>query len=365
MGVAIPSGEAEGMSDERRQQLTSWARGEVERLWPTTKPDSELTVVSGDASFRRYFRLACGNGEDGGASTSFIAVDAPPATEDSEAFVDLSKRFIDAGLRAPRVYASNFTDGWMLLEDLGDRLLLPELLVAEEQRARELYTPAFAALVALQCGVDASALVPFDEAKLIAEMELFETWFLTGLLELTLDHKRRELLKRSFSFLADAALVQPQVAVHRDFHSRNLMLLEDGGLGIIDFQDAVSGAYTYDLVSLLRDCYVSWPAATVQQWANQFHTQLAEQLPAAAEKDEASFLRDFDLMGLQRHLKVMGIFARLHLRDKKSAYLADIPLVMDYFSSVARQHAELAEFVEWFDEVVEPRALVVLNDIKL
>lgn len=350
-----------GMSDTRRQALTQWARAEASRLWPQRLPAAALSQVSGDASFRRYFRLALESmPSQPGAPSSLIAVDAPPATEDSAAFIALSQRLIAAGLRAPRVHASDLDSGWMLLEDLGDRLLLSALLAADASHVDALYAPAFEALVALQLGVDANALPPYDADRLRAEMALFETWFLGGLLGYEPSAPQRTLLGDAVNFLSEAALSQPQVAVHRDFHSRNLMLLEDGSLGVIDFQDAVAGAYTYDLVSLLRDCYVSWPAPRVQAWALQFHAQLAARLPAAALRSPAQFLRDFDLMGLQRHLKVMGIFARLHLRDNKSAYLADIPLVMDYFSTVARQHAELAGLSAWFDAEVGPRAAAAL-----
>lgn len=349
------------MSDARRGALLTWATAEAAVIWPAAMAAEQLSVVSGDASFRRYFRLAL----TGEGPASLIAVDAPPATEDSAAFVALSALLLAAGVRAPRVLAVDLAAGWMLLEDLGDRLLLPALLEAQanEGEATRLYAPAFDALVRLQSGVAADALPPFDEAKLLAEMTLFESWFCRELLEIELSSSDTERLRSTFAFLAEAALSQPQVAVHRDYHSRNLMLLDKGGLGVIDFQDAVRGAYTYDLVSLLRDCYVSWPQPLVADWLQQFYGQLVAAQPAASWPSFAQFTRDFDLMGLQRHLKVLGIFSRLHLRDNKSAYLADIPLVMNYFSTVACQYPELDSFSAWFDAVVVPQAQRVLTAV--
>ncbi len=349
------------MEDGRAQQLLAWALEQVAGLWPHALPAAQLSVVSGDASFRRYFRLALGGSPV--QPTSLICVDAPPATEDSAAFIALSQRLVSAGVRAPRVFASDLGAGWMLLEDFGDSLLLPRLLAADSDAAAALYAPAFDALVALQLGVDAAALPSFDAAKLRAEMQLFEDWFCKGLLGVTLDEPARELLAQALDFLVAAALAQPQVAVHRDFHSRNLMLLDDGELGVIDFQDAVAGAYTYDLVSLLRDCYVSWPLTRVEAWVAEFHRRLAAQSRSAAAVSATQFQRDFDLMGLQRHLKVLGIFARLHLRDHKSAYLADIPLVLTYFKSVADRQPELAEFAAWFTQTLVPRAQGALAEL--
>jgi aminoglycoside/choline kinase family phosphotransferase len=208
----------------------------------------------------------------------------------------------------------------------------------------------------LQAGLNAESLPAFDKPKLLSEMRLFSEWFCGGLLALELDAGAREVVENAFDFLADAALTQPQCAVHRDYHSRNLMLLDDGELGVIDFQDAVRGAYTYDLVSLLRDCYICWPRALVEEWSRFFYERRADASLAVSQRGYASFRRDFDLMGLQRHLKVMGIFSRLHLRDNKSDYLADIPLVMDYFLSVARLHPELKDMVVLFENAVLPRA---------
>ena len=354
------------MSDTRERELLAWATGEVVQQFPSACPAQRLQVVSGDASFRRYFRLLLTpsvalDDEVFRADTpshpkALIAVDSPPVTEDNAAFVRLAALLIAAGVRAPSVLAVDYEQGFMLLEDFGDKMLLPALLDAGEAGALALYSPAFDALLALQEGVDSDALPDFDKPKLLAEMGLFTEWYCCGLLALELDARAREVLDRAFEFLADAALAQPQCAVHRDYHSRNLMLLDDGELGVIDFQDAVHGAYTYDLVSLLRDCYISWPPSLVEEWAGLFYQRRASSSAAVRQRGEQAFKRDFDLMGLQRHLKVMGIFSRLHLRDNKSAYLADIPLVTEYFLSVARQHPELSDILAWFEEVVVPRA---------
>jgi aminoglycoside/choline kinase family phosphotransferase len=238
---------------------------------------------------------------------------------------------------------------------------LPELKAAAEC-ASQRYATAFETLIALQCGVAAAALPAFDETALQAEMQLFTKWFCGELLGLTLSADETGLIERTQRQLASAALAQPQVAVHRDYHSRNLMLLDDESLGVIDFQDAVAGAYTYDLVSLLRDCYIEWPPAQVREWTQRFYERLVSN-GLSAGRSETQFLVDFDLMGLQRHMKVLGIFARLHLRDQKSAYLADIPLVMRYFSSVAAQRPEFSEFAAWFASRVLPRAQAVLGEL--
>jgi len=351
------------MSDKRRQALALWANSESQRLHADAPTDVELQVVSGDASFRRYFRLAT-------ADYSYIAVDAPPATEDSETFVRIAGLLRAASVSAPRVYAVDYAAGFMLLEDFGDELYLDPLLQAQargdEVLPANLYGAAIRALVTMQDGVDCASLEPYDRHKLHAEMALFETWFCEALLELPLTSSDRKIIAAAMQLLEDVALSQPQVAVHRDYHSRNLLVLDpkrfqpEASPGIIDFQDAVAGPYTYDLVSLLRDCYIRWDEALVWQWAGDYLALAAEQkcFPTISE---ARFRRDFDLMGLQRHLKVMGIFSRLCIRDNKPRYLADIPLVIQYFLQVSGQYQELADFRDWFKQTVLPVARKKLN----
>ena len=346
------------MSIDRLQALTDWTNELLDHLMPAKKAALELEIVSGDASFRRYFRVSLGD-------DSFIVVDAPPEHEDNHTFVRISNMLLAANLTVPKVYSVDYERGFMLLVDLGDSLYLEALLQCQKnddtEAANQLYQGALMSLVDLQAKVDGDRLEPFSKEKLITEMQLFPKWLCGDLLGMSLDASEQALLERTFNFLADAVTAQPQVAVHRDYHSRNLMILdkdkfaESRGPGIIDFQDAVKGAYTYDLVSLLRDCYIEWPQQQVQQWAG-FYLSQAHAKGVLEEVVLDTLLRDMDLAGLQRHLKVLGIFARLNIRDKKSQYLADIPLVIRYFLDVSAKYRELDEMRAWFAEKVVPRA---------
>jgi aminoglycoside/choline kinase family phosphotransferase len=333
------------MTDARQAQLGEWLAHTF------AAGDITLTMVSGDASFRRYFRTRL----DG---KTLIAVDAPPELEDNPRFVSIARLFQDAGVRTPEVVAADFQQGFMLLDDLGDELYLDSLLAAQQDHnlalADELYRKAIDTLISLQQGVDKGKLDPYDRDQLHNEMALFDQWFCSQLLGLNLNASEQQLIEATYQLLEDEALRQPAVAVHRDYHSRNLMIINPGP-GVIDFQDAVAGPYTYDLVSLLRDCYIRWPDEQVLAWA-RYYQQQAEELGIIPAQDFASLQRDMDLMGLQRHLKVMGIFSRLSLRDKKPRYLADIPLVIDYFRDVAAVHPELSDFVDWFQQRVLPAA---------
>lgn len=353
--------------DQRKSALSAWARECLENPGlnglANASPllglaQAEVETVSGDASFRRYFRIRV-------TSLSWVLVDAPPAHEDCHRFVRIARLFREAGLLTPRVLAVDYEQGFMLLEDFGDTLYLPTLLqgrAAHDDSADQLYTAAMNALVELQVNGKSSELAPYDRKLLRTELSLFDTWFCERFLELTLTDEEKALLDRTWTFLEDAALAQPQVCVHRDYHSRNLMILENDlhhAPGVIDFQDAVVGACTYDLVSLLRDCYIVWPQERVREWALQFRAAAVRRgiLADTAESSAERFLRDFDLMGLQRHIKVIGIFCRLNLRDGKQRYMADVPLVIDYVVSVAAQHPEMAEFMRWFQSRILPLAL--------
>lgn len=323
---------------------------------PVGNPVPPLSMVSGDASFRRYFRASW-------QDNSFIAVDAPPQHENSSAFVRVCRMLRAAGVRAPEIFASDLERGFLLLEDFGDSQLLPKLSRlqsdGESQRAGAIYQSALQTLLLIQRSPEKERLDPYDRDQLRSEMQLFTDWFCKAFLELELSDSEHAVIDQAMHFLEEAALSQPTVMVHRDFHSRNLMLLDDSAvpaLGVIDFQDAVHGPYSYDVVSLLRDCYLRWEPETVNRWALTYW-QAARADGLLADVSEAQFLRDFDLMGLQRHLKVMGIFCRLSLRDNKSRYLADIPLVSQYFLEVSRQYPELGDFVEWFNR----RAMPVAN----
>jgi len=346
------------MGDGRLNGLAQWCKVQLENLQGQELQQVNLQVVSGDASFRHYFRAV-------GPGWQYIAVDAPPENEDNEAFIRVAEIFSRAGVNMPRIWAADIAQGYMLLDDFGDELYLPQLLHCQQNNdfvtADNLYHEAIDALLDIQMGVESKQLDPFDRNELHREMELFSEWFCKKLLGVD---PPQELLQEVFRFLEDAALSQPTVAVHRDYHSRNLMLLDSNrftdGPGIIDFQDAVSGPYTYDLVSLLRDCYIRWDDDQVARWAN-YYLSAAQSRGLVQPADANEFVRDFDLMGLQRHLKVMGIFARLAIRDKKPRYLADIPLVIRYFFDVGQRYPELTALLEWFEQSLLPVARTKLS----
>lgn len=315
--------------DARYQALCQWV---AEQL---NQDKVELSVVSGDASFRRYFRCTL-------AEKSWVVMDAPPEKEDSSSFVHIATHWFSQGIHVPEIVALNLDDGFMLLSDFGENLLLSALNPQniDAQQGRHYYTKAMQGLVQIQ-SVSAStpALPHYDSALLQREMSLFNDWLIEQKLGLHLSADEAQGLKQCLSLLETRALEQPQVTVHRDFHARNLMICEDDQLGVIDFQDAVTGPVTYDLVSLLRDCYIVWPNDLVTEWCKEFYALLL-QPPAFALETLGSFehfKEDFDLMGLQRHLKVAGIFARLSLRDGKHSYLADIPRTLEYIVSVSKQ----------------------------
>lgn len=356
--------------DQRKNNLAAWARERLAELRrndmaavisPAGLAEAEIETVSGDASFRRYFRIRV-------TSSSWILVDAPPTHEDCRRFVRIARLFREAGLLTPRVLAVDYGLGFMLLEDFGDTLYLPTLLQSRATNAAaadELYTAAMSSLIALQANGKSSELAPYDRNLLRTELSLFDTWFCERFLELELSDEEKALLERTWTFLEDAALAQPQVCVHRDYHSRNLMILENDlghAPGVIDFQDAVVGACTYDLVSLLRDCYIVWPPERVREWALRFRDAAVQRGILAEETTPVHFLRDFDLMGLQRHIKVIGIFCRLNLRDGKTRYMADVPLVIDYVVSVAAQHPEMTDFMQWLQNRILPLALPKLQE---
>lgn len=308
-----------------------------------------LLPVAGDASNRRYFRLSW-------PGRTVIAVVAPPATEKNREFLAIRQLLERAGVRVPQLLAADLEQGFMLLEDLGDQLLLGEL---GEVSVDGHYARALAVLRQL-AAVDSRALAAlpvYNRALLAEEFSRFPAWFLQQMLGLELTNAEVHLLAELDGLLIGSALAQPQVLVHRDFHSRNLMCLAGGELAVIDFQDAVVGPVTYDPVSLLKDCYIRWPRERVLAWALAHRDALHAQglLPLVAD---ATFLRWLDWMGLQRHLKVLGTFARLYLRDGKSAYLEDLPLVIAYIREVLAAHAGetavLDNFRDWFEQRLLP-----------
>ena len=305
-----------------------------------------LAPASADASFRRYFRVT----HDG---ETVIAMDAPPDKEDVEPYLRVAGMLEAVGVNAPRVIARNAADGFLLLTDLGATTYLDAL--ADAGRAGPLYRDAIAALVRIQAGGrdHVVALPPYDERLLRTEMRLFPDWLLSRHLAIELDAAVSATLASAADLLVASALAQPQVFVHRDYHSRNLMVVEGANPGILDFQDAVHGPLTYDLVSLLRDCYVAWPQAQVLGWARDFR-RLAASAGLETGADDAQFLRWLDLMGVQRHLKAAGIFARLWHRDGKPGYLADIPRTLGYVVEACERHDDLAALGELVRERVLP-----------
>lgn len=308
-----------------------------------------LVPVAGDASSRRYFRFRF-EGRD------HVLVESPPATEKNDEFLAVRALLAGAGVRVPELLGADLGRGYLLLEDLGDRLLLPEL---DDASVDGHYRRAFDLLLQMS-GVDTRApgLGAYDRPLLEEELGRFGEWFVAGLLGHAPTATEVSLLGEVSEKLVQSALEQPRVLVHRDFHSRNLMLVGVDDLAVIDFQDAVIGPVTYDPVSLLRDCYIRWPAPRVRQWALDYHRLLLGR-GLLADVPQDRYLRWFDWMGLQRHIKVLGTFARLYLRDGKPAYLQDLPLVIRYvlelLDQYAGEEASFAEFRAWFDAALSPR----------
>ena len=284
-----------------------------------------ISKASDDASFRRYFRIERDN-------ASFIAMDAPPEKEDCQAFVDIAKLLIAHQVHAPKIVGENLAQGFLLLEDLGDTTLLAQL---QQQPDLGLYQRAIDALIDLQA-IKQAEVPSYDAKRLQDELSLLLDWYLPK----TLDTQTSRALQQLFDVLIDNALKSPQVLVHRDYHSRNLMVLPEDELGVIDFQDAVIGADTYDLVSLLKDAYLELSHTDRGQLLEYYYQQAKVQTPWA------QFERQFDLMGLQRHLKVLGIFKRLSVRDGKHQYLDDIPLVRRYALQTAEKYSECSILLE-------------------
>jgi len=336
--------------DHRQAALSEWVVAQLQQLNLYQKGhDASLVAVSGDASFRRYFRtVALSSGR------TLIAVDAPADKEDSRPFVAIARAWLAGGVHVPEVLAADFELGFMLLSDLGDDLYLPQL----ETHADTLYQAAMGELVRIQQSAAPHdyELPAYDEEKLKQEMQLCSEWFFTKLLGLELDAEETKRLENVFGKLIDSALEQPQVCVHRDYHSRNLMTLASGHVGVLDFQDSVVGPITYDLVSLLRDCYISWSDANEEKWLGDY-LQLALMNNLWQQNEVPSFdtfKRWFDWMGMQRHIKCVGIFSRLYLRDGKAGYLQDIPRTFAYLKKVCEQYPEFSEFNDWLDNVVVP-----------
>lgn len=309
-------------ADARLTQLHEWIKENLGDIEYTLKS------VSGDASFRRYFRL---RNDD----LNYIAVDSPPEKENNAAFTHVTHLLEAEGLPVPHIHYSSLDFGFFLLSDLGDDLLLD---ILDDNNADEHYNKALNALAIIQ-QIPASTLPIYDAKLLLQEMELFREWFLVKYLSLQLTDNDKKILSDSFKSLAENALEQPQVFVHRDYHSRNLLKIEGNYPGVIDYQDAVNGPITYDLVSILRDCYIQWPNEKVVEFALMFYEK-AIHTETIKKVDEHTFMKWFDLMGIQRHLKAIGIFSRLNIRDHKPNYLKDIPRTLNYIKTVAVKYNE-------------------------
>ena len=332
--------------DDRRAALEQWAIAKIHQT-EGLSITGKMIPVSGDASFRRYFRLCYLGG-------SWIAVDAPADKENNPKFVNIAQAWYQHGIAVPRVIAYDFLKGFMLLEDFGSTLLW-EPLHAEEVTAHTvegLYKQAIDLLLEIQ-PLASNNLPAYNHDLLTSEMQLFTDWLCKKLLKIKLSTAEQTMFADSFELLAQHALKQPQVTVHRDYHSRNLMVKEDNSLGVIDFQDAVAGPATYDLVSLLRDCYVRWPEQKVQELMAYYWEKAR---PLGLYLDEwQNFQKDFDWMGMQRHLKAAGIFARLYLRDGKEGFLKDIPNTCQYLVEVSAKYEELAELNAWLTKHLMPK----------
>jgi aminoglycoside/choline kinase family phosphotransferase len=324
-------------TDTRFHQLQQWLAAAPEvKLAPES-----MRPASSDASFRRYFRV---DGQDG---ATYIAMDAPPPQEDVRPFIHVAELFGATGVSVPQILARDVERGFLLLSDLGNATYLQQLA---PDTAHKLYLDAIDALVLLQTQSKPDVLPEYDRALLTRELTLFPEWYVGKHLGLTLNDKQSATLNQVFETLLANNLAQPQVYVHRDYHSRNLMVLSQGNPGILDFQDAVYGPITYDLVSLLRDAYIQWDEEMVLDWMIRYWER-ARRAGLPVNHDVDSFYRDFEFMGLQRHLKVLGIFARLYHRDGKDGYLKDLPLVMEYTRKAAGRYNALAPLVRLLDEL--------------
>jgi len=323
--------------DARVQRIHEWLQRFDEIA------DGVLTPASGDASFRRYFRVRR-------RPVSRIVMDAPPHRESCEPYIRVAAALREMGIHVPEVLAADLQQGFLLLTDLGSEPYLAAL--NQPERADALYADAIAAIVTMQRkgGRYLDSLPRYDEALLALELSLFRDWLCDRHLGIAFDAQADAAWTTCCQKLIDNALQQPTVFVHRDFHSRNLMVVEDNNPGVLDFQDAVAGPYAYDVVSLLKDCYVSWPARRRDAWALSYYRQRGKELGVS----EHQFLRHFDLTGAQRQLKAAGIFARLHHRDGKSAYLADIPRTLGYVLEIAPRYDELRFVAELIRDVVLP-----------
>jgi len=336
-------------SEQRAYALLAWVREQIAIDQPQLADvlsDTSLSCVSGDASFRRYYRVSV-------TGQSWICVDAPPEKEDSSAFVRVAELLSRHDILVPQVISFDLEAGFMLLSDFGDMLFLDTL--KSDVDVSMPYQQALGVLLAMQQipPSETHFLPHYDANQLQMEMDLFEAWFLPEYLQITPSASALRMLRNTYNLLIESALAQPQVFVHRDYHSRNLMWVKGERLGTIDFQDALQGPITYDLVSVLKDCYFQLPESQVRYWSDQYAQNLLK-AGLLEQYDPSVWQRWFDWMGIQRHIKVCGIFARLHFRDGKSNYLRDIPLTVRYLIESARRYEPMIPFTLFLEEHVLP-----------
>ena len=322
---------------KRQQLLHDW----LKNLYP----DQPFTLApaSADASFRRYFRASF-------TDSTLIVMDAPPQQEDCRPFIHVAKLFAQAGVNVPEIIAQDLNQGFLLLSDLG-KITYLEALNTDSNRL--LYQDACNALIRIQLTSKPGNLPAYDEAMLLREMRLFPEWYIDKHLKINLNEKQQALLESTFHKIAQNNLAQPSVYVHRDYHSRNLMVTAPNP-GVLDFQDAVYGPITYDLVSLFKDAYIGWREADTLDWLIRYWEN-ARKAGLPVHADFGEFYRDYEWMGVQRHLKVLGIFARLYHRDGKEGYLKDMPLVMNYLRKACERYIDLKPLLKLLDEL-EPQA---------
>ena len=319
---------------ERQRKIEVW----LGSLYPGRA--FNLTPASADASFRRYFRASFADG------ASLVVMDAPPEREDCRPWLHVQDLFHKAGAHVPEVLASDIAEGFLLLSDLGSTTYLAAF---DADNTVGLYRDAIDALVRIQCASRPNQLPPYDRALLQRELDLFPDWYIAKHLKLQLTDAQRNTLAAAFEKILAVNLAEPQVYVHRDYHSRNLMVTTPNP-GIVDFQDAVYGPISYDLVSLFKDAYVEWPEDLVLDWVVRYWEKARKAgLPVRA--DFADFYRDYEWMGVQRHIKVLGIFARLCHRDGKDGYLKDMPLVAKYLRTACERYRDLGPFLKLLDEL--------------
>ncbi|MCR4304082.1 MAG: phosphotransferase [Gallionella sp.] len=324
---------------QRQQQLTDW----LHSLFPGEK--FTLAPASADASFRRYFRVTF-------ADRTLIVMDAPPQYEDCRPFLHVAELFENAGAHVPHVYAQDLAQGFLLLSDLGGTTYLQALCGKGADTARDLYGAATDALIKIQLASRENKLPPYDEALLLRETRLFPEWYIARHLNITLSEAQNAKLETVFARIIANNLSQPRVYVHRDYHSRNLMVTRPNP-GILDFQDAVYGPITYDIASLFKDAYIRWEEAEVIDWLIRYWEK-ARKAGLPLHDDFSGFYRDYEWMGVQRHLKVLGIFARLYHRDGKDGYLKDLPLVMSYLRAACARYIDLKPLLNLLD-TLEPQ----------